>query len=157
MAMNPFEEWRPIARCPLYEISNLGRVRRVTILSSYVNTEGYPTVQMWQGNSTRTSGAVHRLLAEAFLPNPDNLPQVDHKNANKLDYSLSNLEWVTGLENQRRSWKTGLRKNKEGAEHGMSKLTAPQVRCIRAFRYLWRQRSMARHFGISQHNIMQIQ
>lgn len=69
-----------------------------------VNKKGYLTVNI-KGKTTY----VHRLVAEAFIPNPDNLPQVNHKNTRKNDNNVSNLEWNTNKENMEHSWKNGLR------------------------------------------------
>lgn len=61
-------------------------------------------------NGERKTHLVHRLVANAYIPNPMNLPQVDHLNGNVLDNRVENLEWVTGLENTRRAF---ARKRKE--------------------------------------------
>lgn len=66
-------------------------------------------------NGERKIGLVHRLVANAYIPNPMNLPQVDHLNGNVLDNRVENLEWVTGLENTRRAF-ARKRKEKENNE-----------------------------------------
>lgn len=66
-------------------------------------------------NGEREIGIVHRLVANAYIPNPMNLPQVDHLNGNVLDNRVENLEWVTGLENTRRAF-ARKRKEKENNE-----------------------------------------
>ena len=66
-------------------------------------------------NGDRKMGLVHRLVANAYIPNPMNLPQVDHLNGNVLDNRVENLEWVTGLENTRRAF-ARRRKEKENNE-----------------------------------------
>lgn len=75
---------------------------------------------------------IHRLVASAFIPNPDNLPEVNHKDGNKLNNCVSNLEWVTGYENIHHAWENGLAKGAKGEENGRSKLTDEQVKEIRA-------------------------
>lgn len=93
-----------------YQVSNLGRVRSVdrivkgsfgslqnkrsVILSSAINTAGYYSVALTR-NANSKSYRVHRLVAEAFLPNPNNLPIINHKDENKLNNSVENLEWCT--------------------------------------------------------------
>ena len=62
----------------------------------------------------RTVKPIHILVAEAFVPNPENKPEVNHKNGNKHDNNASNLEWVTHKENCEHAWKTGLTKPSRG-------------------------------------------
>lgn len=105
------EVWKPIAGFEnLYEISNLGRVKRVFDATSNLDrgrlgrvlkpnlSSKYPTVKLYK-NKKGFTALLHRLVAIAFIPNPDEKPIVNHKNANKLDWSLANLEWVTHSEN----------------------------------------------------------
>lgn len=60
---------------------------------------------------------VHRLLAQIFIPNPENKSEVNHIDGNKLNNSIDNLEWVTRLENNLHALKTGLRKMPKGEDH----------------------------------------
>ena len=72
-----------------------------------IGTDGYPNVTLSINGVSKTI-TVHRLLAIAFIPNPENKPQVNHKNGNKLDYSLDNLEWATPTENMQHAFDNGL-------------------------------------------------
>ncbi len=63
---------------------------------------------------------IHRALANAFIPNPENKPQINHIDGNKLNNDLSNLEWVTAKENTYHAYKMGLRKNSPHSENGYS-------------------------------------
>ena len=81
-----------------YQVSNCGRVKSLKrknvlkekILKPYVDKDGYLTVML---NNPRKTFLVHRLVAEAFIPNPDNLPCVNHKDENKQNNVVINLEW----------------------------------------------------------------
>ena len=105
------EEWRPISGYErLYEISNLGRVkslkrwiranrtgRRIIkskILSICVNSAGYSIVVLCN-NGKKKSHMVHRLVAESFISNPTKYPCVNHKDEDKTNNNVSNLEWCT--------------------------------------------------------------
>ena len=78
-------------------MSNLGRVkslRRNIILKSKIERNGYERVIL-STNNIRKGYYIHRLVANAFIPNPDNLSQVNHKDENKANNCISNLEWCT--------------------------------------------------------------
>lgn len=87
----------------LYVISMTGEVlslRRRKFLTPHLQSSGYLQVLLSKGGR-RTWYLVHRLVAEAFIPNPERLSQVNHKNGDKLDNWIENLEWVSGSENLR--------------------------------------------------------
>lgn len=105
------EQWNPLPALPdTYEISDLGNIRRkgrTKPLSPYINkTLGYAYVQPMV-DLKRHCLSVHRQLALAFIPNPDNLPEVDHINRDRADYRLENLRWVSRGDNE---LNTGARK-----------------------------------------------
>ena len=155
----PGEEWRVVTQYPNYEVSNLGRVRRTTYLRSQRSQEGYAAVQIYDRNHG-VQRKIHRLVAEAgFIgPKPSGVHEVNHKDMDRMNPCASNLEWCTRLENSRHSWTYGNRRNTvaRGEKSGNVKLTDHQVVCIRHFRRIWRQRSIARKFGVSQNAILQI-
>lgn len=94
---------------PSYKISREGVVSNKygRTLKGMVDRCGYHEVSITEHSKSKWF-FVHRLVAEAFLPNPDNLPFVNHKNGNKLDNSVENLEWCTRSENALHSFKNGL-------------------------------------------------
>ena len=96
------EVWKPIEGCEgRYFVSNLGRVRGpLRILRPTVSNWGYERVRIVDNSGRRMSPRVHRLVAKAFIPNPDNKPQVNHKDGNKLRNNANNLEWTTASENK---------------------------------------------------------
>ena len=98
----------------LYQISNLGRVKSLEriivtnngitkkisekILKPYIKGTGYYNIVLRKDSKTKCY-FVHRLVANEFIPNPDNLPQVNHKDENKLNNNVDNLEWCTSKYN----------------------------------------------------------
>ena len=115
--------WRPILvkeNIIIYSVSNKGQVKRHActvlqkdgkyltvqerILKTFDDDRGYPQVDI-----NRSTLSVHRLVAEAFIPNHENKPTVNHKDGNKQNNSVSNLEWATHMENVHHAIDTGLR------------------------------------------------
>lgn len=113
----------------LYMVSNLGRIRSIykdIILKLSITTTGYNRCVLYINKFPKTV-KVHRLVAQAFIPNPENKPCVNHKDGNKLNNRVDNLEWCTYKENSKHAWDTGLCEpvrsvlGKFGAEHNQSK------------------------------------
>lgn len=86
-----------------YQVTSWGRVYSVEkerFLIPQENEKGYLRVSLTEENGRRKHKKVHRLVATAFIPNPENKPQVNHKDGNKSNNSFTNLEWVTDEENK---------------------------------------------------------
>jgi DNA-binding transcriptional regulator YiaG len=96
---------------------------------------------------------VHRLVAEKYIPNPDNKPQVNHIDGNKLNNRVENLEWVNNQENHDHARKIGLLKRGENCS--WSKLSQDQVNFIREHSEI-SSREMAKVFGISNSHVREI-
>lgn len=81
-------------------------------LVPWINKQnGYYYVSLWRNNTGKTY-AVHRLVAQIFIPNLDSKPEVNHKDSNRLNCSASNLEWVTSSENSFHGYKSGFASQK---------------------------------------------
>ena len=112
------EVWKPIEGWEgRYEVSNMGKVRSLNYhmtgktkeLSPITSGKGYLMIGLCRDCKMKWA-KVHRLVASAFLPNPENKPQVNHKNGVKTDNRADNLEWVTDSENLRHAYNMGLKK-----------------------------------------------
>jgi len=94
------ELWAPVNEFPNYEVSTLGRVKNITtdkILKNNIKS-GYCNIAL-TNNATKKTCKVHRLVALAFIENPENKLDVNHKDKNKLNNHITNLEWMTRTEN----------------------------------------------------------
>ena len=129
-----------------YQVSNFGRVKSLARLRKYksnglskhkglilipsITRKGYYSVGLSK-DSKRKTFKVHRLVALAFIPNPENKPQVNHDNGIKTDNHVDNLEWNTGSENVVHSLKHLKCKRASGEKTAMAKLTEKEVLEIR--------------------------
>lgn len=114
------EQWKDIGSYEgLYRVSNLGKVfsvRTNKLLSLWKDKDGYLRCNLKKHSVVRQA-SVHRLVAEAFVPNPENKPQVNHKNGIRHDNSVHNLDWCTCLENQQHKYKVlGYKPSREQIE-----------------------------------------
>lgn len=99
----------------LYQISNCGRVKSLIfsekrILKNIINNNGYFIITLCKNNKCKTF-TIHRLVALHFIPNPEDKPQVNHKDGDKLNNYYKNLEWCTASENVQHAWKNNLCEN----------------------------------------------
>ena len=132
------EIWKIVDGYENYQISNNGRVKSIErevnywrggkrikkekILKPDVDKDGYLVVTLFDKNIKRKRFRIHRLVALAFIPNPENKETVNHEDGNKNNNCISNLTWQSNIENQQHAWKNGLKKGK---------LTKNQVRVIK--------------------------
>ena len=124
------EEFRTISDFPKYMISNKGRIvnSRNEEKAIHSDKRHYKNVVLYD-QGVGIHKRVHRLVAEAFIPNPDNKPDINHIDGDKTNNSVENLEWVTKSENMCHAYRTGLikrhssygmlgKKNPNGGRHG---------------------------------------
>lgn len=103
------ELWKDIGGFPNYQVSSKGRIKNIKtgrILTPIPDKDGYLRVHL---NNDHTVRRVHRLVGAAFIPNPDNKPQINHINGDKTDNTIENLEWCTIRENNIHALNSGLR------------------------------------------------
>lgn len=167
------EIWKKTKEFGDYEVSNLGRVKspdfilktptgqtwikKGKILKPYKRKKGYLVCDL-RLKGERKIVAVHRFVALAFIPNIDNKPQINHKDGNKENNIVSNLEWCTNSENQIHAFKTGLQKG--NFSHHNSKLTLEEViyiknNCVVGSKKNGMQ-TMAKRFNVCNSTIKQI-
>lgn len=148
-----------------YAVSNFGRVKRVMeshggrsnfIRKPSINSRGYANVCLGI-NGRQIVEKIHRLVAEAFIGPKPNGFEVNHKDGNKLNNRVQNLEYVTHAENMRHASRCGLLNGQIGTNNGNSKLTEANVSTIKKLRRegLF-QREIAKRFSISQAHVSYI-
>lgn len=168
------ERWKLIVEFPNYEVSDLGRIRRVNsntcavaghILRIAVHKKtGYCYVCLFRERKAYFK-TVHSIVLETFLSKRVQNMQVNHRDGSKVNNRLANLEWVTRSENQKHAYKTGLQKptsmkgkvGPKGERNGQAKLTEQRVKYVRL---LLRQRvpqtEVAARVGVTQSVISNI-
>lgn len=129
------EVWKDVVGYEgLYRISNQGTVCRlykngkVNFMTPRI-LNGYWRVKLCNGN-TQKEYFLHRLIAQAFIPNPDNKPEINHINGIKTDNRIENLEWVTRSENAIHATKTGLLKYSEYRYNRARDINSKPVMCV---------------------------
>jgi hypothetical protein len=159
------EIWKPVLGYEgFYEISSLGRVRSVkrtiirkngcpqTIRERMLKTDHdgspYLHTSLSIGGAVKTK-SVHALVAEAFIPNPMKLPEVNHKDTNKRNNSIKNLEWMTRSEQQIHARGFGLGPENVGSRNGQSKFNEQSAaECRERFLMGESLRGLASSFGV---------
>lgn len=170
MKLKAVEIWKDVVGYEgLYKVSNEGRIKSLDrfdrmgrpvkekILKQFTTYQGYKTVVLCKDTEPKTR-IVHRLIAIAFLPNPLNLPEVNHKNGVKDCNFCWNLEWVTPQENSSHAYKNGLSISSKGEKQGNSKLKDADVLKIRELysKGTVTQKTLSIMFNTSTQNISSI-
>lgn len=125
----------------LYAVSNLGRVKSLyriinnhiideKILSPRKSKDGYLSVILHKDNKPKTF-KIHRLVAETFIPNPENKETVNHKDGNKLNNAVINLEWSTRSEQMYHAYQHKLKLSDVGTQNSNSNLSDDDIKYIR--------------------------
>jgi hypothetical protein len=162
----PNEQWKPAGvGNGKYYISNRGRLctidwcrtGRWAILKPSLNPNGYPQATLMKSKGKVMYVRLHRLVAKAFIPNPENLKEVNHIDYNPANNNVENLEWVSRKQNIRHSLKN--RVLTFGSENPKSKLTEQQVREIKHTPLpLTHERAvvLAKEYGISHSTLKKL-
>lgn len=165
------EEWKDISKHEIrYKVSNKGfviskspivtnkgfkSIRKEKYLHLNV-IKGYHTVRLYDKGKSKIF-KVHRLVAEAFIPNPENKPEVNHKNGIKTDNRVENLEWCTSKENINHALANGLRKPLKGEQKiNTSKLTDKQVLEIRENKLNLTRHDLSVKYGVKYRTVCQV-
>lgn len=141
------EVWKSIKGFEgLYEVSDLGNVRNINgrLRKPFLIHQGYLMIDLFH-NYKRRHARVNRLVAEAFISNPDNKTEVNHKNGNKTDNRAENLEWTTKSENMIHAYKNGLQKK--------GRYPIRKVRCIEDGIVYATAGQAARAYGVEPHTV----
>lgn len=145
-----------------YYVSNLGRIkgRSGKIMKLQKKERDKENSYLHIGTVDGKILQIHREVALAFIPNPENKSDVNHINGNKFDNRVENLEWNTRKENMQHAFKTGLAKMKKGFESPYHRLTEEQVEYIRK-NYIkgdknFGSRALGRKFGITHSRILDV-
>lgn len=132
------EKWKIVEGFSKYLVSNKGRVKNVIRLKDlkFYDKDGYKKIGLINDDNVKKKVFVHRLVAQAFIPNPNGKPQVNHRDGNKANNKFNNLEWCTAKENTAHSIKTGLTdfskiNYRKGEEASSSKITNEDVKELR--------------------------
>jgi hypothetical protein len=164
------EVWKDVSGFEgAYQVSNRGRVKSLerVVKSRWakgctyhekmlsLKTKNRYCKVVLRLNGELKNALIHRLVAQAFIPNPKNLPEVNHIDGDTNNNAADNLEWCNASQNAHHALALGLRKSVKGDKHGKSKITEKQAREIK---YSTESRkALAEKYGLTYSGIYQIQ
>lgn len=143
--------WKKVMGYEKYEVSNNGEVRNyITKNEKSINdhNSGYLATTFCKNGKPKTF-LLHRLVALHFIDNPENKRCINHKDGNKHNNNVENLEWNTHKENNDHAFRNGLKNPAKGDKNASTKLTKEQVLQIREIGYSMTQRDISKLFNIS--------
>jgi hypothetical protein len=158
------EEWKD---CPeaenFYEVSNLGNVKRKStkkLIKRFINRLGYYNYFLYikteEGEYKRLVRLAHRLVAKAFIENPNKYREVNHDDGNKGNNVVSNLYWCTRSQNMKHGFSNGLMSARRAERNNKTKLTWDKVREIRQLRSTTTLVKLAEKYDVTAANISEI-
>lgn len=168
---NPSEIWKDVVGYEgLYQISSFGNVKSLgktidkgkfgkvffpeKLLSVFIDNQ-YFYIGLHK-NKKQKKISIHRILAIAFIPNPENKPFINHKNGIKTDNRIENLEWVTPKENSEHASINNLVARNFGEKNGKHKLNTKDILLIRNSRYKISRKELSKNLNVSIKHIDRI-
>ena len=103
-------------------------------IKGYKNTKGYVKIEIWENNVRTQQLSLHRIVGELYLENPENKPQINHKDGNKTNNHVSNLEWVTQSQNIQH--RLDVLQVGMDSDHSSTKIPAKEIKILRVMRRL---------------------
>ena len=155
--LTPSEQWKTIDEFPAYSVSDQGRIKSNKtdkVMSLQDQNKGYVVVNLINEYGLKRV-LVHRIVAKAFHPNPDNLPQVNHLNTDKTDNRAINVEWTTQSDNIKHAFSMGLM-NQQGTNNSNSKLSEEAINYIRTYGFETSTKTLASRFQVSETTIKRL-
>lgn len=155
------EQWKEINGYDGYSVSNTGKIKSFRrksykenglTLTPETSYKGYEQVSLYK-DGKKHQKLVHRLVAEAFIPNPENKPEVNHKDTDKSNNKVSNLEWSTSSENTIHAYKNGLYDNLKESLSISGPNRHPPVRVVETGKIYRSQRELSNELNLCEQSV----